>query len=218
VRHRPDGHRLVPYLKYGPFHAGHRLLKRALRKWVEWGTLVFLEQDLQGTPPVEGSNAHAIRELSGVDLSLLSTFPNDPAELANRLERGDRAFAYCEARTGMVLHVRWVTTLPTWIPELALWLHPGAGEIYLYDVMTHPLHRGQRLAGMVGGAMDAAFAGQGFRKKLGYVRTDNPAMMRSMKWARVPLRELFRVSYVRWRGRAPCILGSHRPPLYAQED
>jgi len=62
--------------------------------------------------------------------------------------------------------------------------------------------------------MDESFASRGFRKKLGYVRADNRAMMRSMEWARVPLRRLFQVSYIHWRNREPLVIGKLQPPLY----
>jgi len=205
--------RLAPHLKGSPGAVVLRLLKAALHRWLEWGTLVFLEQDLETTPALAEGTGHEIRELSSADLPALIPFQRDPADLARRLARGDRAFACFEGGTGVPLHVRWGTTAPTWIPEVGLWLHPRPGEFYLYDVMTHPLHRGQRLAGLVGAAMDDAFGKQGFRTKIGYVRADNQAMMRSMEWARVPLRRLFQISYIRWAGREPLVLGRPRPPL-----
>jgi hypothetical protein len=206
--------RLAPYLKSSPGAAAIRVFRRALRPWVEWGTLVFLEQDLETTPAVPGANTSEIRELTSADLPALIPFRRDPAELARRLARGDRAFAFFAVGTREPLHVRWGTSLPTWIPEVGLWLHPRPGEFYLYDVMTHPLHRGERLAGIVGGMMDQAFAAQGFRTKVGYVRRDNRAMMRSMQWAGVPLRRLFQISYIRWANRDPFVLGKPLPPLH----
>jgi len=218
VKMREMKTRLAPYLKHGPSAAALRLVKGALQPWLEWGTLVFLEQDLETTPGVLGSATHEIRELSSADLPALISFQRDQADLARRLARGDRAFAFFESSNGVPLHVRWGTTSPTWIPEVGLWLHPRPREFYLYDVMSHPLHRGQRLAGLVGAAMDGAFRKQGFRKKVGYVRADNRAMLRSMEWARVPLRRLFELSYIRWAGRKPLVLGSPRPPLWARPD
>jgi len=205
--------RLAPYLKQTPTVGMLRLVKRALHRWVEWGTLVFLEQDLKTTPTVRGNAAHEIRELTIADVPTLIQFQRDQADLAWRLARGDRAFAFFEACTGVPLHVRWGTTAPTWIPEVGLWLHPRPGEFYLYDVITHPLYRGQRLAALVGNAMDEAFCKEGFRTKIGYVRKDNRAMLRSMQWARVPLRRLFDISYIRWAGCEPLLLRKPRPPL-----
>jgi len=218
VKMREMKTRLAPYLKHGPSAAVLRLVKGALQPWLEWGTLVFLEQDLETTPGVPGSATHEIRELSSADLPALISFQRDQADLARRLARGDRAFAFFESSNGVPLHVRWGTTSPTWIPEIGLWLHPRPREFYLYDVMSHPLHRGQRLAGLVGAAMDGAFRKQGFRRKVGYVRADNRAMLRSMEWARVPLRRLFELSYIRWAGRKPLVLGSPRPPLWGRPD
>src|SRR5439155_8976578 len=131
-----------------------RVEKGALQPWVAWETLVFLEQDLEPTPAVPGSAAHEIRELNAADLPALTSFQRDQSDLARRLSRGDRAFAFFQAGKGVPLHVRWGTTSATWIPEVGLWLHPRPCEFYLYDVMTHPLHRGQRIAGLVGAAMD----------------------------------------------------------------
>jgi hypothetical protein len=210
--------RLAPYWKQSPGAAALRLVKGALQPWVQWGTLVFLEQDLETTPAVPGSAAHEIRELSSADLPALIPFHRDQVDLARRLARGDRAFAFFETGNEAPLHVRWATTSPTWIPEVGLWLHPRPSEFYLYDVMTHPLYRGQRIAGLVGAAMDESFGKQGFRKKIGYVRADNRAMLRSMQWARVPLRRLFEISYVRWANREPLVLGTPRPPLYRKPD
>lgn len=205
--------RLAPYLRQDPKATVLRIVKRAFRPFVEWGTLVFLEQDLETTPAVPGSAAHGIRELTNADVPALIQFERDQADLAWRLARGDRAFGFFDAVTAVPLHVRWGTTEPTLIPEVGLWLHPRTEEFYLYDVMTHPLHRGHRLAGLVGAAMDEAFAKQGFRTKIGYVRKDNRAMLRSMHWARVPLRHLFDIRYIRWAGRAPFVLGKPQPPL-----
>jgi hypothetical protein len=209
--------RLAHHLRYGPLDAASRLLKHALHRWIQWGSIVLLEQDLQKTVAVPGRATAEIRELRLANIALLVAFERDPADMSRRLERGDRAFAFFRTGTETPLHVRWVTTLPTWIPELALWLRPGPGEFYLYDVMTHPHHRGQRLSGLVGAAMDSVFSAHGFRKKLGYVRTDNHAMMRSMKWARVPLRQLFKISYCSRTNGTPRLFAKVRPPLYTRE-
>jgi hypothetical protein len=97
VKMREMKTRLAPYLKHGPSAAVLRLVKGALQPWLEWGTLVFLEQDLETTPGVPGSATHEIRELSSADLPALISFQRDQADLARRLARGDRAFAFFDA-------------------------------------------------------------------------------------------------------------------------
>lgn len=198
--------------------AALRILKGALHRWVQWGTLVFLEHDLETTPPVRERGDHEIREVTDADLPALASLGRDPADLARRLARGDRAFAFFEAGSGEPLHFRWGTTQPTWIPEIGSWLHPRPNEFYLYDVITHPLHRGRRIPDLVRAVMDESFARRGFHTKIGYVRADNHAMLRSVQRVRVPVRELFRISYVRWTRHEPLVLGPLQTPLSRDPD
>lgn len=219
--------RLAPWLKHGPGAAALRLSKRALSRWVQWGSLVFFEQPLLGAAETDLNAADAragadprfeipaIRELQPGDLAAAArAFGRDLGKLAARVSRGDRAFGLFDATGAAPLHLRWATSQATRIPEAGLWLRPREGEVYLYDVMTHPLYRGGRISGTVRATMDRALWAQGFRTKIGYVRGDNRAMLRSIERAGVEVRRLFEVQYLTLANRAPLIFGRYEPPVY----
>jgi hypothetical protein len=205
--------RLAPYLRHGPAAGALRLAKRALAPWLQWGSLVFFELPLVLEPIPEA--ALRVRELVAGDVAATAAaFGSDPRALEARLQRGDRAFCAFDER-GTPLHARWATASATRIPEAGLWLRPRAGEVYLYDVITHPLHRGRRLMSAVRAVMDRALLEQGFRLKLGYVRGDNHAMLRAIDRGHVPSRRLFEVRYLRLSRRPPVLSGSFAPPVHA---
>ncbi len=212
----PLAARLAPYRLHGPRAALLRLAKRALAPFVQWGTLIFIEQPLG--PGSAGVTPAAVRELHGADLPRLVAFGRDTAELSARFDRGDRAFALFDEATQEPVHVRWITTSPARIPEVGLWLCPAPGDFYLYDVITHPLHRGRRFSESVASAMDETLRAQGFRRKLGYVRRDNHAMLRSMERASSSIRPLFVVRYFQVSGREPVVLGPYGPPLFERRE
>jgi hypothetical protein len=208
--------RLAPYVRFGLAAGTLALAKRGVARWVQWGTLVFFDQALATSPPPGIDADVKIRAVREGDLpSLASAFRRDLHELRSRLARGDRGFcAFGGGRNATPLHMRWSTVLPTEILEAGLWLCPRSGEVYVYDAVTHPLFRGQRLSGAVRIAMDNRLIDDGATTKLAYVRGDNHSMHRSLAGAQAPFRELFKISYVRRTGHPPLVIGHYRPPLY----
>lgn len=208
--------RLAPYFKHGPAAGALRLAKRALAPWLQWGSLVFFELPL--VPGPEPEPGLRVRELVAGDVdAAAAAFGSDPRALEARLQRGDRAFCAFD-QLGTPLHARWATASATPIPEAGLWLRPRAGEVYLYDVITHPLHRGRRLTSAVRAVMDRALLEQGFRFKLGYVRGDNCAMLRTIDRGHVASRRLCEVRYLRLANQPPVLSGSFSPPVHAEPD
>ncbi|HEV2218312.1 MAG TPA: GNAT family N-acetyltransferase [Candidatus Dormibacteraeota bacterium] len=59
--------------------------------------------------------------------------------VAQRFERGSRAFAVMEA--GKVVSYGWLSTEPEWIGELGLEISPADGEGYVWNCLTLPDHR-----------------------------------------------------------------------------
>jgi hypothetical protein len=207
--------RLAPYVRFGMAAGALALAKRSVARWVQWGTLVFFEQDLVASS-VDVEHDVKIREVREKDLeTLANAFRRDLGELRERVARGDRAFcAFGTGRGATPLHMRWATSAPTEIPEAGLWLCAGPGEVYVYDAVTHPLFRGRRLSGAVRVIMDNALVDAGCTHKLAYVRGDNHSMHRSLAGAPSPFRQLFQIHYLRRQGHAPFVIGRYRPPVY----
>lgn len=203
--------RLARLMRFGPWAALVTVGKRLLHPWLELGTIVVFELPLRRSTVAPGLE---VRQLHAGDLPrVAAAFGRRPEALASRLARGDRG--YCVFSEDGPLHMRWVTTRPTHIPELGLWLRPAAGTVYVYDVETRASARGRGLAALARAAMDDGLAAEGFHAKVAYIRGDNHAMWRSVSDAPGPLRRLCRVGYFRRRGSTPRILGRPRWPLTA---
>ena len=202
--------RLLPYLRFGPIAGILAVLKRLMRPWLEWGSVVVFELPIVG---VDGLPAGLdVRAIDASDVARVAkVFGRSPAVLAERLALGDRG--YVGFLGDRPVHMRWVATRATPMPETGLWLHPRPGTVYVYDLETCPEARGRRVTQAVRAAMDGALAAEGFQAKLAYVRADNHAMWRTLRDAPGPLRRLGRIFYVRRPGRPPTVLGrAHLPP------
>jgi hypothetical protein len=203
--------RVAQLVRFGPAAGLVAVVKRFLSPWLELGTIVVFELPLRRCTVAPGLE---VRLLHGPDVALVAAaFGRRPEVFARRLARGDRG--YCVFVEDEPLHMRWVTTRPTAIPEVGLWLRPAAGTVYVYDVETRAPARGRRLAGLARAAMDDSLAAEGFHAKVAYIRGDNHAMWRSVRDAPGPLRRLCRVGYVRRPGSTPHVLGRPRWPLTA---
>jgi len=206
--------RVAQLVRGGPVAGLVTVAKRLLRPWLELGTIVVFELPLRRCTLAPRARSLEVRLLQAGDVPrVAAAFGRRPEALAGRLARGDRG--YCAFSDDEPLHMRWVTTRPTHIPEVGLWLRPAAGTVYVYDVETRAAARGRGLAGLARAAMDDSLAAEGFHAKVAYIRGDNHAMWRSVSDAPGPLRRLCRVGYVRRRGQAPRILGRPRWPLTA---
>ena len=177
--------RLARLVRFGPWAALVTIGKRLLHPWLDVGTIVVFELPLRRCPVAPGLE---VRLLHAGDLPrVAAAFGRRPEALAGRLARGDRGYCAFSAEAGAEgepLHMRWVTTRPTPIPEVGLWLRPPAGTIYVYDVETRAAARGRRLAALARAAMDDGLAAEGFHAKVAYIRGDNHAMWRSVTMRR----------------------------------
>jgi hypothetical protein len=210
--------RLLPHVRYGMRALALAATKRGLRSWLDVGSLVIVEMPFElrevspGEPPVVRMNASHVAAVA-------RAFRRPEAELAARLARGDGG--YVVIAEGSPVHMRWATTAPTAIPELGLWMCPAEGELYVYDAETVPGARGKRFPAAARAVMDGDFAARGFRRKLLYVRADNHAMWHALRTAPGPIRELYRLRYVRWgpgsaSRRRVLVLGKYGPPVFAR--
>jgi len=199
---------LAEYTRFGWRAGAIKALKRALAPLADVGSVVVVELPMPPGPLPAGA-----REAGPEDAAQLARiFGSTEDKLAARFARGDRAFL--AVPDGAPQHVRWVTTLPTHMPECELWICPGPGQVYLYDMATVPAARGHKLAALVRGFLDGQLAADGYRSKLAYVRADNHAMWRAMRDAPGPLRRLMRIGYVKPHGRKGIALGRYRPPVF----
>jgi ribosomal protein S18 acetylase RimI-like enzyme len=199
----------LPYLRFGPIAGIVAVLKRLLRPWLEWGSVVVFELPIVA---VDGPSVDLeVRAIGVTDVPRVAqVFGRSHAVLAERLALGDRG--YVGFLDGRPVHMRWVATRATLMPETGLWLHPRPGTVYIYDLETSQDARGRRLTQAVRAAMDGALAAEGFHAKLAYVRADNHPMWRTLRDAPGPPRRLGRIFYVRRPGHPPTVLGrAHLP-------
>jgi ribosomal protein S18 acetylase RimI-like enzyme len=202
--------RLKPYFRFGTAAGLLAIGKRLARSWLEWGSVVVFELPIVKSQTV-GADL-VVRTATRAELPLLGRVFNRPvAELAERLDRGDRGFVGWQE--GQPVHIRWITTRPTEIPELGLWLWPDPGTIYIYDAGTAPAARGHGLSRRVGAAMDDALAADGVRAKVAYARGDNHTMWHALRGVPGPLVIRCRLYYARRPGRPPRVLGAPRAPV-----
>jgi GNAT superfamily N-acetyltransferase len=207
--------RFARLVRFGPAAAVVTVAKRLLKPWVTFGTIVVIELPVRRSTPAPGLHVRQIQE-SDVPL-MAAAFGRKPDDLARRLARGDRGyFLFSDADEGEPLHMRWVTTRPTFVPEAGLWLCPDEGTVYLYDVETRPAARGRGLTALARPAMDDSLAADGFHAKVAYIRGDNHPMWRAMSDAPGPLRRVCRVGYYQRPGSPPRVVGRPRWPLTAE--
>jgi hypothetical protein len=158
-----------------------RLLRRCLRPIGSWQEVIFFERDLADEVPdrragiplemhvvtAEGLPAHrAALEAAGVDWE----------KMATRAGLGHRCTVVLS--NGRLVHLRWITDVAAWIPELRATIRPLAGEAYVYDSFTPEQARGGGVQPAVSCLMIAWGRQQGYRSHIFYVRGNNAAGLR----------------------------------------
>jgi GNAT superfamily N-acetyltransferase len=171
-------------------------VKKAISPVAVVGTVYFFECDLrQGLPQVRPVPGIALREgfLSDVDLlNSLERGSERRMDAIERLNKGDRWFIAVDETTGKLANYRWVTASSELIPELARYVLPRPGEVFIHSLYTAPeyrrkgidsfarqwiyerLHREDGiirvLATIFGGNAPSFRAGRNFLRQIGCVR------------------------------------------------
>lgn len=132
-----------------------------------------------------------------------------PDDFGARMRAGDRCFAtFAE---GEAIHARWVSSRPTLVPELDLWITPDRGEGYVYDSFTAHAWRGRKATAVARYAMNRMLFRDGITRVWTYVVADNRSSLRALD----PFQErAFSVSYLRIGELRPLLLGPVVHPLY----
>jgi hypothetical protein len=158
-----------------------RLLRRALRPVGVWQKLLFFARELSGELPAIHSTLPL--EMRVVDAAELPRYR--PAlekeglpweKLAARAALGHRCtLVLCGDR---LVHLRWITDVGAWIPELRATLRPQPGEAYVYDAFTPEDLRGRDVQPAVSCLMMAWGRRQGYGRHVFYVRGNNAPGLR----------------------------------------
>lgn len=185
------------------------VLRRLVSPVVEWGAITAFEHRADGASRSSrsmGDEAIAIRVVSEEEIEAIAAGldPHRPIdELRARFRRGDRAFAAFD-RLGRVVHVRWVSTAATPIPEIGCAIVPGADQAYFYDGHTRADRRGHGIDGHVRQAIFNTLAAEGRTRVFSYARHDNPVAMRAAaRWQRA----VGTVRYLRVGRCQPLLIG-----------
>ncbi|HUP25824.1 MAG TPA: class I SAM-dependent methyltransferase [Thermoanaerobaculia bacterium] len=155
---------------------------------LEVGTLALFARELDGDlPDTPCPDGYRVREASAAELDavLAGSDPERSAEaLRERFRRGDACFVV-QAPSGRIVHTRWLTADPPYVPELRRTLLLDKGDAYFYDGFTHADARRLGLDGVVRCAIFRAARTQGFSRVVSYVRADNLAGLRAARrWQR----------------------------------
>ncbi len=169
---------------------------------VECGGLIFFECDLtQPLPECPPSHGFITREASIADLPLLDVTENpDHCRQAarERLERGDRWFVGIDSETGELANSRWISTSPSYIPEVDRELVLEPNEVYLYDIYTNPRFTSQGVNAMVRHTLYTYLQQSGIETIYACVPASNQA---SLRVARNLLKPIGRLLYLKFYGR-----------------
>ena len=190
-----------------------RLARKAVSPVVESGRLKVYRWAIEDAPldTVDRGSGFEGREATRVELpAVAAALDRDPRTFEERALRGERCFTAWSV--GTPVHMRWVATQPTLVPELGMYLCPAAGEAYVYDAFTDPANRGRYATAAARLAMHGAFRADGIRTAFAYVRSDNvPSLKALSSYHHV----LFELGFARWhRSGKPRIFGRPRHPLY----
>ncbi len=192
-----------------------RVLRKLAAPVVDWGGITFFERVLDADSPAPGHAAFTVREVTPAEAQVLES-GRDPSqscdEALRRFRRGDRAFAAID-ENGTCVHTRWVTTIPTVIPEIEREIIPGPGQAYFYNGYTRPDSRGRGVDGLVRNLIFSTLRGEGFTAVYSYVRSDNPAGLRAAsRWQR-PVGSITYLRIVRGRSIVSRTSQTTFPPL-----
>ena len=174
-------------------------LRLATSPLVEYGRLVFFVRALDDDrdwPKAPTSPGLEIRQADVSEIpKLISAGRADPTLAALRFRRGDQCVVVVD-RDGQILHNRWVTVMPTPVPELLRDIIPRRDEAYFYDGYTRPEARTFGLDGAVRSYIFDTLRAAYYARVYSYVRGDNRPGLRAASCWQAPVGEL---GYVRVR-------------------
>jgi SAM-dependent methyltransferase len=184
-----------------------------------WGGVTFFERRLDGwtAPAVGSSPGFQALQMSVADVGALREGGDptqDIAALAERFERGDRAFGAIDT-AGRICHVRWVATTRVHIPEIDRDIVLAPRQAYFYNGYTRPDARRCGIDGLVRTFIFETLQSEGFRSVYSYVRLDNRAGFRAAsRWQQA----VGTVRYIRLRRSAPWLTGISRANMPRLEE
>lgn len=158
-----------------------QVLRWSLRRVATWHTIVFFERDLADEiPDIRAGVPLDMRVLAGEEIrafrSVLESGGLEWPEVEARAARGDRCTIGLSQ--GRLVHVRWITVAPAWIPEIQATIVPQPGEAYIYGSYTPDKERGSNVQPAISCLMLRWGRRQGYRRHLFYVHADNPSGLR----------------------------------------
>jgi ribosomal protein S18 acetylase RimI-like enzyme len=161
-----------------------RLLRRGLRPIGTWQEVIFFERDLaEDAPDIRAALPLDLHVVTAADLPAfrpaLEAAGVDWPRMAARAALGHRCTVALS--NGRLVHLRWLSEGPAWIPELRATITPEPGEAYVYDSFTPEEARGGGVQPAVSSLMMAWGRRQGFRRHVFYVRGNNAAGLRIVK-------------------------------------
>jgi hypothetical protein len=185
------------------------VLTRSLKKLVSpaftFGSLVFIECDLRKPMPERRATPGVtVHEATLDDVNLFE----DRNVFTERLREGHRCFMGIEDATGKLTNYRWVSTTPTYIPELQRHLMLKPGEVYVYDLRTMPGFRRRGIDAYTRHCIYSGLKDAGYTKVLAYIHGDNRP---SLKASKILLTPVGRVWYLQLRGCEPIMFGGNKP-------
>jgi hypothetical protein len=174
-------------------------LRLATSPLFEYGRLVFFVRELdddQSWPKAPMSHGLEIRQAQVTEIpKLISAGHADPTLAALRFRRGDQCVVVVDAE-GRILHNRWVTVMPTPVPELLRDIIPRPDEAYFYDGYTRPEARSLGLDGAVRSYIFDTLRAAHYARVYSYVRGDNRRGLRAASRWQTSVGELW---FVRFR-------------------
>jgi hypothetical protein len=153
-----------------------RLIRECLRPVLTWETLCFFARDLsQDIPEIEARVPVELKMLRGDEVrayrSALESAGVASEKIEARAARGERcAIGLSEGR---LVHYKWLTLTPAWIPEISGTFVPKSDEAYVYDVFTPREALGNNLQAAISSRLLKWGRRQGYRRHVFYVRGDN---------------------------------------------
>jgi hypothetical protein len=174
-------------------------LRLATSPLLEYGRVVFFVRELHDDrdwPKAPVSHDLEIRQALISEIpKLISAGRGDPTLAALRFRRGDQCVVVVDAGA-RILHNRWVTVMPTPVPELLRDIIPRPDEAYFYDGYTRPEARSLGLDGAVRSYIFDTLRAANYARVYSYVRGDNrPGLRAASRW-QAPVGELW---FVRFR-------------------
>jgi hypothetical protein len=157
-------------------------LRLATSPLLEYGRVVFFVRELDNDhswPKAPMPDGLEIRQAHVSEIpKLISAGRADRTLAALRFRRGDQCVVVVDGG-GQILHNRWVTVMPTPIPELLRDIIPRHDEAYFYDGYTRPEARSLGLDGVVRSFIFDTLRAAHYARVYSYVRGDNSRGLRA---------------------------------------